>query len=302
MSDYIDVIIVGAGPAGLQAAVHAARKKASVLILGKPEQSNIYRAHVENYLCVDGVTDGGEMVKIGLDQATRFGAEFVEEDVLGIEQEGDFYIVRSENSKHIARSVILATGIAKKKLKVKGEKEFAGRGVSYCVDCDANFFRNAKVAVVGNGSGAVDGALTLLKYASEVHLVAKELDVSRGLRQRLSVSEVKLKEGAWPSAIAGQNNVEFLILDDGSSLEVEGVFVELGAKGAIELATTLGVQLDMETFSTIEVNRKMETNLPGAYAAGDITGQPHQMAKAVGEGCVAGWNAANYVNKLKRKE
>ena len=302
MSDYIDVIIVGAGPSGLQAAVHAARKKASVLILGKLEQSNIYRAHVENYLCVDGVTDGGEMVKIGLDQATRFGAEFVEEDVLGVEQEGDFYIVRSENRKHIGRSVILATGIAKKKLKVKGEKEFAGRGVSYCVDCDANFFRNAKVVVVGNGSGAADGALTLLKYASEVHLVARELDVSRGLRQRLSVSEVKLKEGAWPSAIEGKNNVEFLILDDGSTLEVEGVFVELGAKGAIELATSLGVQLDMETFSNIEVNRKMETNLPGVYAAGDITGQPHQMAKAVGEGCVAGWNAANYANKLKRKE
>ena len=301
MSEYIDVIIVGAGPAGLQAAVHATRKKAGVLILGKPEQSNIYRAHVENYLCVDGVADGAEMVKIGLDQATRFGAELVEEDVLGIEQEGDFYIVRSENSKHIARSVILATGIAKKKLKVKGEKEFAGRGVSYCVDCDANFFRNAKVAVVGNGSGAVDGALTLLKYASEVHLVARELDVSRGLRQRLAVSEVKLKEGAWPSAIAGKNNVDFLILGDGSTLEVEGVFVELGAKGAIELATALGVTLDMETFSHIEINRKMETNLPGVYAAGDITGQPHQMAKAVGEGCVAGWNAANYVNKLKRK-
>ncbi|MEA3547165.1 MAG: NAD(P)/FAD-dependent oxidoreductase [Thermodesulfobacteriota bacterium] len=302
MSEYIDVIIVGAGPAGLQAAVHAARKKANVLILGKPEQSNIYRAHVENYLCVDGVTDGGEMVTIGLEQATRFGAEFVEEDVLGIEQEGNFYIVRSENRKYIARSVILATGTSKKKLKVKGEKEFTGRGVSYCVDCDANFFRNAKVAVVGNGSGAVDGALTLLNYASEVYLVAKELNVSRGLRERLSVSEVKLKEGVWPSAIAGKNNVEFFILDDGSSLEVEGVFVELGAKGAIELATTLGVTLDMETFSHIEVNRKMETNLPGVYAAGDITGQPHQMAKAVGEGCVAGWNAANYVNKLKRKE
>ncbi len=301
MSEYIDVIIVGAGPAGLQAAVHAARKKTSVLILGKPEQSSIFRAHVENYLCVDGVTDGGEMVKIGLDQATRFGAELVEEDVLGIEQEGDFYIVRSENRKHIARSVILATGIAKKKLKVKGEKEFAGRGVSYCVDCDANFFRNAKVTVVGNGSGAVDGALTLLNYASEVHLVARELDISRGLRQKLSVSEVKLKEGAWPSAIAGKNFVEFLILDDGSSLEVEGIFVELGAKSAVELATSLGVTLDMETFSNIEVNRKMETNLPGVYAAGDITGQPYQMAKAVGEGCVAGWNAANYVNKLKRK-
>ncbi len=87
MSELIDVVIVGAGPAGLQAAVHAVRKKVSVLILGRPEKSAIYRAHVENYLCVDGVTDGNEMMQVGLDQATRFGAQYVHEDVLGIEQQ-----------------------------------------------------------------------------------------------------------------------------------------------------------------------------------------------------------------------
>ena len=299
MSEYIDVIIVGAGPAGLQAALHAVRKKVSVLVLGKSEHSNIYQAHVENYLCVAGVAAGSEMMKIAIEQATRFGAELKAEDVLTIEADGDFYAVKTESGNYKGRSVILATGIAKKKLKVPGEKEFSGRGVSYCVDCDANFFRNARVAVVGDGSAAVDGALTLLKYASDVFLVSREHAVTPELADKLADSSVQVRQGVWPREITGENVVQSLVLDDDSSLDIEGVFIELGAKGAIELATTLGVQLDMETFSYIEVNRAQETNLPGVYAAGDITGQPHQMAKAVGEGCVAGWNAANYARKKK---
>lgn len=300
MAELIDVIIVGAGPAGLQAAVHAVRKKASVLVLGRPEKSAIYRAHVENYLCVDGVTDGNEMVKVGLEQATRFGAEHIHEDVLGIEQQLAHFVVRTESSSYMARTVILATGSDRKKLKVSGEKELTGRGVSYCVDCDANFYRNAKVAVVGNESAAVDGALTLLGYASEVHLIAKALDVSPDLKKKLVESSVILHEGNWVEEIVGENAVEKVLLEDKSFLEVEGIFVELGAKGAMELATILGVQLDSETFSYIETNKKQETNIPGIYAAGDIAGPPHQMAKAVGEGCVAGWYAANKANKQKR--
>jgi len=301
MSELIDVIVVGAGPAGLQAAIHAARKKASVLVLGRPHKSAIYWAHVENYLGVAGVTDGKELVEIGCGQASRFGVQFVEEDVLGIEQRDDRFEVRTESAVHQGRTLILATGTAKNKLKVKGEKELSGRGVSYCVDCDANFFRNAKVAVVGNESAAVDGALTLLKYAAEVHLVARELAVAGELAARLTGSSIKI-HNTWVKEILGENAVEKLLLEDDSTLEVEGVFIELGAKGAMELATNLGVQLDMETFSYIDTNKRQETNLAGVYAAGDIAGPPLQMAKAVGEGCVAGWHAANFANKQKRHE
>lgn len=302
MSELIDVIVVGTGPAGLQAAIHAARKKASVLVLGRSHKSAIYSAHVENYLGVAGVTDGKELVEIGRGQASRFGAQFVEEDVLGIEQRDDRFEVRTESAAYEGRTLILATGTAKNKLKAKGEKELTGRGVSYCVDCDANFFRNAKVAVVGNESAAVDGALTLLKYASEVHLIAKELAVSQELAGKLAASSVKFHHGAWVKEILGENAVEKLLLEDDAILEVEGVFIELGAKGAMELATNLGVQLDMETFSYIDTNKRQETNLAGVYAAGDIAGPPLQMAKAVGEGCVAGWHAANFANKQKRHE
>jgi thioredoxin reductase (NADPH) len=301
--ELYDVLIIGAGPAGLQAAINGVRKKATVLVLGRPERSSLYRAHVENYLCVEGVREGGELLAVGIDQVKRFGAEYLAEDVLHIEHASETFVVRIESGRTIkARSLIFATGTSRKKLKVKGEKELSGKGVSYCVDCDANFYRKAKVVVVGNESAAVDGALTLLGYASEVHLVTKELAVSEEMYRKISESGVKVHQNNWVSEIQGENGVEGVLLKDGTRLEVEGIFIELGAKGALELATTIGVQLDSETFTHIDCNKKQQTNIPGVYAAGDIAGHPYQMAKAVGEGCVAGWEAANYSLKQKRAE
>jgi thioredoxin reductase (NADPH) len=298
----IDVVIVGAGPAGLQAALHAARKKASVLVFGKSASSSIYSAHVENYLCVGGVTGGAEMLAVGCEQVRGLGVVIREEDVLRIEAgEDGVFVVDTEKGAYQARTVILATGTARKKLKVPGEKELAGRGVSYCVDCDANFFRNAPVAVIGNGSAAVDGALTLLGYTPHVFLVSQHLDITDELRRKLEASTVSRREGLWVEEIQGENAVESLLLTDGATLPVEGVFIELGAKGAIELAITLGVALDIETMTHIDTNKRQETNIPGIYAAGDIAGQPYQMAKAVGEGCVAGWEAANYAKQFSRQ-
>ncbi|MFC1837497.1 NAD(P)/FAD-dependent oxidoreductase [Thermodesulfobacteriota bacterium] len=301
--ELYDVVIIGAGPAGLQAAINAVRKKAEVLVLGRPERSSLYRAHVENYLCVDGVREGAELLAVGIDQVTRFGAEYIAEDVLHVEHASETFAIGLEGGRKVtSRSLIFATGTSRKKLKVKGEKELSGKGVSYCVDCDANFYRNAKVIVVGNESAAVDGALTLLGYASEVHLVTRELAVSGELHTKLSDSGVKVIQKNWVKEIQGENSVEGVLLEDNTRLEVEGVFIELGAKGALELATAIGVQLDSETFTHIECNKKQKTNIPGVYAAGDIAGHPYQMAKAVGEGCVAGWEAANYSLKKKRSE
>jgi len=300
VQETVDVLIIGAGPAGLQAALHAARKKVSVLVLGRPERSSIAAAHVENYLGVAGVVSGQDLLAVGLEQVKKFGAELLGEDVLELAQEGDVFQIRSESREIRAWSVIIATGTARKKLKVPGEKELAGRGVSYCVDCDANFFRNAKVAVVGDGSAAVDGALTLTGYASEVYLVSRELQVSAELAGKLAGSKVQVLAGTWVKEIAGETAVTGIVLEDGRVVGVEGVFIELGAKGAMELAVNIGVAMDTETFTHIAVDHNQATNIPGAYAAGDIAGHPYQMAKAVGEGCVAGLEAANYARKKRQ--
>jgi thioredoxin reductase (NADPH) len=293
-----DVVILGTGPAGLQAAIHAARRKVSVLLLGKSAKSSLFRAHVENFCCIFDLS-GEEMLKIGREQAVGFGARILEEDVMQVSQNAELFAFKTESGQQIrSKSLIIATGAARKRLGVPGEKELLGKGVSYCVDCDANFFKNQDVVVVGNESAAVGGALDLLDYARTVHLVAKKLQVVSDLKQELETSPVILHEGSEAEAIQGDNEVTGLLLKDGTLIPSSGVFIELGARGVMELATRLGILLDAEA-QYIETNKKQETNIPGIYAAGDICGPPWQMAKAVGEGCVAGLEAAAYAKKLK---
>ena len=296
-----DVIIVGAGPAGIQAAIHASRKKTSVLLLGRINNSALYNAHVENYACVSGVQTGRELLEAGFEQVKNFGTEILAEDVLKISQEEELFTVEIESGAILkCRSVIFAMGVSKKKLAVPGERELVGRGVSYCVDCDANFYRGATVAVTGNRSAAVDGALTLLGYAAKVYLITDTLNVSKELLERLNASEVQIISGVTIEKISGENALSGVHLNNGQQLELEGLFIELGSKGALELATQIGVMLDSASFKFIEINRKCETNIPGIYSAGDITGPPYQMAKAVGEGCIAGMEAATFSRKQKK--
>ncbi len=304
MSTKKDVVIIGAGPAGIQAAIHAVRKKCDVLLLGRIERSALFSAHVENYACIEGVKSGEELLTAGLNQVKQFGAEVMDDDVLKVLQiDGGIRLELESGVDVETRSLIFANGTSRKKLKVPGEKEFFGRGVSYCVDCDANFFRNTTVAVVGNASAAIDGALTLTGYATKVYLINKELVASQELQDKLKQSDVENISSTWVTEIKGERgDVKSLLLENGKEIQLDGVFIELGAKGAMELALELGITLDMETMSHIETNKKTETNVPGVYAAGDISGHPYQMAKAVGEGCIAGMEAATYAKKLKRSE
>jgi thioredoxin reductase (NADPH) len=295
-----EVVVLGTGPAGLQAAIHAVRSKVSVLVMGKPRKSSLYRAHVENYCCLSHV-DGETLLSEGKKQAEGFGARFLDEDAVEVTKSGIGFSVKTEAGTLLrCKALILALGIARNQLRVPGEKEFLGRGVSYCVDCDANFFRGEPVAVVGSESAALTGALTLLFYTQEVHLLAEHLDVNETLAQQIRESAVRLHEGRKVREILGRDGVEGLLLDDDSRLGVKGVFIELGAKGAVDLAGALGVMLDPDSMKYIQVNRKQETNVPGLYAAGDICGPPWQVAVAVGQGCVAGLEAAAYAKKYRQ--
>lgn len=296
-----EVIILGTGPAGLQAAIHAARTKVSVLVLGRQPKSSLFKAHIENYCCLPGVP-GESLLLEGHRQAERSGARFINEDVLELDGQAPEFTVRTEAGDiYSAKALILSMGISRNKLGVPGEKELLGKGVSYCVECDANFYRDLPVAVVGGESAAAGGALTLLFYSPEVHLICRQLNIAEKLALQIRESAIHLHEGRSVKEIQGAGRVEGLALDDGSSLKVEGVFIELGAKGAIELASKLGVLLDSESLQYIVTDKKQATNVPGIYAAGDICGPPWQMAKAVGEGCVAGLQAAAFAKKHRQK-
>jgi thioredoxin reductase (NADPH) len=297
-----DVVICGSGPAGLQAAVHAARSRASVAVLGRIHKSSLYKAHVENFCCIEAKQSGLEILEQGRRQAERFGATFHDVDVLdiGLDSDGGFHLVLESGERVRALSVVLAMGISRNRLNVPGEKELLGRGVSYCVDCDGNFFRDQLVVVVGNESAACAGALNLLLIAAQVHLVYRELNVNEHLRYQVERSMIVKHPGRWiKEIVAGTGGVEGVALDNGELVKTQGLFIELGAKGAMELATKLGVALDAETMQFIAVDRKQQTSVPGVYAAGDICGLPWQMAKAVGEGCVAGLEAAAHAKKKR---
>lgn len=291
-----DVVILGTGPAGLQAAIHAARRKVSVLVLGKETKSSLYSAHIENFCCIFKLS-GEDMITTGRQQAANFGAEFLDQDVLHIQTLEKGFDIKVESGAVIrTKSLIIATGTQRKRLGAPGEKELLGKGVSYCVDCDGNFYRDQDVAVVGGESAAVDGALTLTEIAGSVHLVYENLEVSADLKAKLENSSVQCHPGVRVERIEGDNEVHTLVLNDGQRVSVTGVFIEQGAKGIMELATTLGIMLDDE-MQYIAADKRQATNIPGVFAAGDVCGPPWQMAKAVGEGCVAGLEAAKYAKQ-----
>lgn len=299
-----DVIILGSGPGGLQAAVHAARTNVKVAVLGRLQRSSLYKAHIENYCCMEKTLMGQDVLEEGRRQAEKFGAVFFEEDVLDVQKSEDGrFLVRLESGRDLSCwSLILAMGISRNRLNVPGEKEFLGRGVSYCVDCDANFFRKQTVVVVGNESAACSGALTLLLTASEVHMVYEDLRVTENLLYQVESSSIMRHPGRKVQEILGKDEVEGVRLDNGERIEAKGVFIELGAKGALELVSKLDVALDPENMRYVVADKKQRTSVEGVFAAGDICGPPWQMAKAVGEGCVAGLEASSHAKKMKSKK
>ncbi|MCL2031687.1 MAG: NAD(P)/FAD-dependent oxidoreductase [Methanomassiliicoccaceae archaeon] len=285
-----DVVIIGCGPAGLQAGIHSSRKKADTVIIGKVKNSALSGAHVENYFGVAGKTDGSELLKRGLEQALSFGCRHLDLNVTGAAaQSGGFSITVESGEEIFCKSVIIATGISRAKLNIPGEKEFLGKGVSYCAECDCNFYKGLKVAVIGDESEAAVSAELMTRYASEVYWVSKNVSADGNLVDRASGAGAKIVAGI-PKEIRGGEKVGSLLFENGEEIAVDGIFIVLGGRSSADLAMDLGVMPEAD--DSIKTDDKCETSVPGVFACGDITGGPWQLAKAVGEGAVAGLGAA----------
>lgn len=293
-----DVVVVGSGPAGLQAAIHASRRRLNVLVLGRSERSNAFRAQIDNVYGVQDAT-GSDLMVVGRQQAEQAGAGFLEEDAVRLDRQDGRFIIETESGLAMrAKSIVLATGASVPGEGVTGEQDFVGRGVSYCVDCDAPFFRGKPVAVVGGGSAAIEGALTLAGVATEVHLIAPQIDVTESLKARLEASSVIRHVPDEVATIFGEDAVEAVATKRGRRITVEGVFIEPAGRGALELTLPLGLRLDPEAVDFVATDDKQATNVPGMFAAGDVTGRPWQVARAIGQGCVAGIEAARYAQTV----
>jgi thioredoxin reductase (NADPH) len=284
-----DVIIIGAGPAGISAALYAKRANKSVLVLYHGE-SQLEKAHsIDNYYGFDGGISGKDLYNGGINQAKSLGVDVVNEEVLHITMNADMnYEVKTADNDYIGKTLILATGNKKLKPNIKGVEEFDAKGISYCAICDGFFFRNKTVAVLGNGDYALSEAADLENIAKKVYIitngeVAPESDKYEVITNR--ISEIK-----------GDVKVREITFDDETSLEIDGVFVALGVAGGADFAKKLGIALDGDS---IKVNDDMSTNIPGVFSCGNITGGLLQVCKAVYEGAEAGLSAVKY---LKSKE
>ena len=296
-----DVVIVGAGPAGLTAAMYCARGGKKTLVLG-----NIYSSQqsmgglYENYPGFPDGIAGIELSERMLAQAEKFGAENQTEQVEKIVPLGDFFRLKTENWQYEAKAVILAMGAGHRSIGVPGEKELTARGVSYCVHCDGALFRGKAVAVVGYGNGAARAVLYLAGIAGKVHLISsrEKLVAEPVYLERIKkLSNFSATFGAEVTEILGDqfvSSLEFKVGNTPRSLKADGVFVEMGVQPNTDLALALG--LEMTPGGYVKVNRlNQETSMPGVFAAGDLTGGRLQVATAVGTGASAAISALQYL-------
>lgn len=292
-----EVLIIGMGPAGLQAAISAARKKADTIIVGKETGSALVGAHIENYFGLSGTVKGEDLLLNGLEQAKAVGTRVIRQNAISaMSLESGFSVVLESGEEVLAKAVILATGISRKKLGIPGEKEFLGKGVSYCAVCDCNFFKGASVMVVGSESEAAISAEFMTKYASKVYWAVKDPDVDPSLIAKVKAAGVKIVD-SMPVEILGSDKVSSIRMVDGIDIAVTGVFIELGGRSSVDLAMDLGVMPEID--DTVKVAVNCMTGVEGVFACGDVVGKPWQVAKAVGQGAVAGLAAADYVKGKK---
>lgn len=293
----VDVVIIGAGPAGWSAAIYTARAGLKTVLLGVLKNSNAYKAHViENYFGYEKPISGPFLMDEGKKQALRFGTEFVEREVVDVKQnpDGTFAVTDTERESYQAKIIIICSGLGFKPSGIKNEPSFTGKGVSFCVTCDGPFFKGKNLAVIGHANYAGDEALQLLTYTPHVTILShgKDFSFSPKIQEGLEKNGLKFLKTPKLSEFTGTAKLEKLKFSDGSEAIYDGVFVALGIASASDFANKLGVARTgpQNAFIVADI-RTGATNVKGVYAAGDCTGGNAQAAKSAGEGCNAAISA-----------
>ncbi|MGI6623135.1 MAG: NAD(P)/FAD-dependent oxidoreductase [Clostridiaceae bacterium] len=289
-----DAIIIGRGPAGLSCAIYTTRGNLKTLVIGKADSMLFKADKIENYYGFEHPISGKELFEIGEKQALRLGAEIVEDEVVSIEKTDNFKVI-CVNGEYEAKTVLLSTGAPVVRAPVKKLDRFEGNGVSYCTTCDGFFYRNKKVGVLGYTDYAVHEAMELMAFTNDITLYTNgmTLNISEKLKDsvsKLKINDTKIKE------LDGQEKIEWIVFEDGSRDSVQGLFVAYGSASSNSFAMKMGIETEGKS---IKVNDKMETNIPGLYAAGDCTGVFKQIAVAVGQGALASRQMIEWVRKKR---
>ena len=301
--ERFDIVIVGAGPAGLTAAIYARRAAKSVLVLEAKAWGGqiVNTPDIENYPAAAHIS-GADYANALYTQATELGAEVRLEKVVGVEDQGNTKLVRTAQAEYEAGAVILATGSENRKLGVDREAELTGKGVSYCATCDGNFFRRRDVAVVGGGNTALEDALYLAELANKVYLIHRR-DAFRG--EEANAARLREKENvefvlnSTVTALLGDKRLTGVevankLTGEKRILEVKGLFVAVGRVPENECFRDL---IEVDASGCAVAGESCRTRVPGVFVAGDIrTKEVRQLVTAAADGAVAATAAINYLN------
>lgn len=304
-----DVIIVGAGPAGMTAAVYASRANLNTMMIerGIPGGQMTDTEEVENYPGFEHIL-GADLSNKMFEHAKKFGAEYVYGDIQKVKDHGDYKLVIAGNKEYKTRSIIITTGAQFKKIGIKGEEEFTGRGVSYCAVCDGAFFKERELIVIGGGDSAVEEGMYLTRFAKKVTIVHRrnELRAQKILQERaFNNNKIEIIWDTVAQSINGTDGkVSSVTLENVKSGEkydhsIDGVFIYIGMVPLSEPFKKLNITNDD---GYIPTNEQMETNIPGIFAAGDIREKElRQIVTATGDGSIAAESAIKYVEELTEK-
>ena len=272
-----DVVIIGSGPAGISAALYLKRAKKDVIIVSKHESALEKAEKIENYYGIESIS-GKELYNIGIKQAKRLGIQIDDDEVTNIEYENNF-VVTTVNKKYETKYVIIATGTNRVRPNIKGIKEFEGKGVSYCAICDAFFYRNKDVAVIGNGNYALHEAKILKPIAKTVTILTNgNKMVENRDCSNFDIDESNIRE------FRGDNVIKEVDFENNNKKKIDGVFVAIGTASSVDLAKKIGALVKN---NNIIVDENMQTTVKNLYACGDCTGGLLQVNKAVYEGAKA---------------
>ncbi|MCK1994406.1 thioredoxin-disulfide reductase [Peribacillus muralis] len=304
-----DVVIIGAGPAGMTAAVYTSRANLSTLMLerGVPGGQMANTEEVENYPGFDTIL-GPELSTKMFDHAKKFGAEYAYGDVKEIIDGEEYKTIKAGSKEFKARSIIISSGAEYKKIGVPGEKELGGRGVSYCAVCDGAFFKQKELFVIGGGDSAVEEGVYLTRFASKVTIVHRreELRAQKILQDRAFANEKvefiwnhTLKEINEEGGKVGGVTLVSTVNGKETELDADGVFIYIGMLPLTKPFESLGI---LNATGYIETNDRMETRVPGIFAAGDVREKTlRQIVTATGDGSIAAQSVQHYVEELQEK-
>lgn len=302
-----DVIVIGAGPGGMTAALYASRSDLSVLVIerGAPGGQLMNTAEVENYPGFNTIL-GPDLAMKMYENSSNFGATHTYGNVTRIENEGTIKKVYCDEEVYEAKAVVIASGSDHRKIGIKGEEEYAGRGVSYCAVCDGAFFKDRHLYVIGGGDSAVEEGMYLTQFASKVTIVHRrdELRAQKILQDRAFKNEkVDFLWNKVPVEFTGDDKkitgikLKDTKTDEVSQVEADGVFVYVGLDPLTEPFKDLGITTEEGWITT---NNRMETAIPGIYAIGDVRDTVlRQIATAVGDGSIAGQEVYKYITALQ---